>query len=408
MDDGPQPHLHRAVDAYRTMQPTGKSTTRTVEAKPSSTDEKGKVHPATDEHASRIDAIHLSPTMLHGTQRVVRIEHIPPTTFVVHDPRKVPPHKVSDHSWVRLTYQTSDIPQPKRTPAFASEMLHDAAARATLKQVAKTTLDAARSNGCSPDVREAMLTHAWMQASQQFRKVTQGTIRKRIGAAKTKLKELQSRLCNATTQKDKLAYRAQVERAKQSFYAANAERQRQNMLRRRHVARQEEKDKSEHVHAKIAPKPIADPVNEIATEIEHEDGTKETRVVTDNEGIHRAFLKNWEPIFQMMHDSVAAASAEHGVLSRIRQQVASRLSADETQSVSMAAVLTRSNVREAITRVRAHTAPGRDGVPIEPYLLCAEADDTVVDHLIELYQEILRSGEMPANMKESTTTQATQ
>jgi hypothetical protein len=80
-----------------------------------------------------------------------------------------------------------------------------------------------------------------MQASQQFRKVTQGTIRKRIGAAKTKLKELQSRLCNATTQKDKMAYRAQVERAKQHFYAANAERQRQNMLRRRHVARQEEK-----------------------------------------------------------------------------------------------------------------------------------------------------------------------
>ena len=37
---------------------------------------------------------------------------------------------------------------------------------------------------------------------------------------------------------------------------------------------------------------------------------------TDNEGIHRAFLAYWTPIFQMPHDATAAAEAEDECLRR--------------------------------------------------------------------------------------------
>ena len=69
----------------------------------------------------------------------------------------------------------------------------------------------------------------------------------------------------------------------------------------------------------------------------------------------------------------------------------------------MEAVLTPTNMRAAIARVKAHTTPGRDGVPIETYAHLAKHDDILVNHLLELYTNIQQRGEMTQNMKESVT-----
>ena len=54
----------------------------------------------------------------------------------------------------------------------------------------------------------------------------------------------------------------------------------------------------------------------------------------------------------------------------------------------MDAVLTIANIKEAIARVKGHTAPGKDGIPIEPYQTCAADNDKLAEHLKELYEHI--------------------
>ena len=106
----------------------------------------------------------------------------------------------------------------------------------------------------------------------------------------------------------------------------------------------------------------------------------------------------------MPHDAEKRKVAENGILQKIKASMKGRLTDEEVKSMTMAAVLTKANIKEAIMRVKGHTAPGRDGIPIEPYQACARVSDEILEHLKELYEHILQKGEMPDNMKEAVTT----
>ena len=136
-----------------------------------------------------------------------------------------------------------------------------------------------------------------------------------------------------------------------------------------------------------------------------EKGNEITKIVTDNEQIHQAFFSYWSPIVNKEHDTQAATQADGGVMQRITDAMQNRLTNAERNAITMSAILTEQNIRDAIKRVKANTAPGRDGLPIEPYTI--DIDDPMIPrHLAELYQQIQKEGIMTENMRESTTTMA--
>ena len=107
----------------------------------------------------------------------------------------------------------------------------------------------------------------------------------------------------------------------------------------------------------------------------------------------------------MQQDGEKATAAEQGILERILLTMSMRLTKDEIEGISMEAVLTEDNIRAAIKRVKEHTAPGRDGIPIEPYTIDID-DPAIPKHLVALYRQIQERKVMTDNMRESTTTMA--
>ena len=387
-----QQYLGATADAYRTFHPQGKSVTRIDR----------------DDYATRIDAVHLTPNLTKNTQRFVDARHLPPETWIVKSERnKNTEFKVADHHIVQLTYQTSDIPRQKKPASFASDMTQNKESTATLRQTASKVLANLERPQMSPELRQQALVEAWAKDSDEYRKDTQGMMRREIARRHNKLKQLRKELRTAERNadaKETRSYRKQITRAEKSYHAAVSERQDTQRRKRNQKRAVEASETSEHVHRKIAPREAAEPVNAMEERVMQPDGSWKTTDATDNEGIHRAMLSYWKKIFQMPHDAQKRAAAEEGILDRIREKMKDRLTEEERQSMTMNAVLTTANIKEAIARVKGHTAPGRDGIPIEPYQSCAAYDDKIAEHLKELYERILEKGEMPDNMKEAVTT----
>ena len=78
---------------------------------------------------------------------------------------------------MRLTYRRSDIPQPKREPAFASETLHDEKGRAAITEAAQLALQQAREMHMGCEQRQTHLAAAVMEASLSHRKELAGNIK---------------------------------------------------------------------------------------------------------------------------------------------------------------------------------------------------------------------------------------
>ena len=168
---------------------------------------------------------------------------------------------------------------------------------------------------------------------------------------------------------------------------------------------EESRETAKHVHGKIQPKLRAQPVTEAECMRTDAQGRTHKHKAEDIEGIHKIFLEYWRGITQCLYDEEAARNTDDSVLGRIAARMQKRVTDEERSAITMEAVLTVANIRAAITRVKAHTAPGQDGIPIEPYTVDLD-DEELPEHLIRLYQQIQERGIMPDNMRESTTTMA--
>ena len=118
------------------------------------------------------------------------------------------------------------------------------------------------------------------------------------------------------------------------------------------------------VHSRVRSKVAAAPVTSIKSTRLDADGNPESYVATTNEEMLNGLTAYWRPIFQMELNDELSEAKGRDVLHRIEASMKHRLTPEERTSVTMDAVLTRANLREAIARVKKHTAPGADGVPI--------------------------------------------
>ena len=384
-------YLQGTVDAYRTLQPDGRAITR-----------------STSTHAHRIDAVETSPALLGETSAFAEYHHIQPQDRIVFQTGKVRnarTAKISDHHAISLTYRTSIIPCPKRDPTFANEMTADDTGIAALKESLNQTIAAARKNNDSHAERQRQLAEAWMMQSTIHRRKTQMGIRMRVARTHRKLTKLKEYHAQAKTQAEKSRARHEIDRATVAYHDALYERQRVTQKRRGEEDMRKAYETTGDVHSKVKPQSMATPVTEMWRTTTREDGSEHVYAADTNEGILAGLNEYWTPIFQMEMDEEAAREARTPIMNSIAAHMHNRLSADEKKSIEMDAILTASNIREAIRRIKKHTTPGRDGIPIEPYAALVDSDE-LINSLLELYKEIELTGEMTDNMKESVTTMA--
>ena len=387
-------YLGACHDLYRTLHPNGTAGTRRI--------------PNTNTWR-RIDSIHVSSAMLEEEQRFVRIEHVPPTAFTVfhfHDRKRQELKKVADHWLVRATFRTTNIPKAKKAPAFASEVLTTKEGRARMNEIAVDTIAAAKADGDSPERTQERLAQAWMTESQKYKNEHVLQAKKKAAAAHQKLRNLTERYEKATKKVERKQWHAQVERARNAFDAAASARQRQEEERRRLTAIANDDENSKHVHERLTRRTLKQPCAKVCTETVEADGTKVRWEATDNEGIHKVFESHWKPILQMEMDDAESRRKGGRVLQRIEAKMRTRLTDQERAALEQDAILTTANIEAAIGRVRDHTAPGQDGVPIDPYQAClqdAKAKEAVVSHLKELFETAMGQRRMTDNMRESVT-----
>ena len=382
-------YLRAPQDLYRTLHPEGTSTTR-----------KGR----------RIDAINVSTALVEGEQRFVKVEHVPPTEFMVvynHERKRTDLAKISDHSLVRATFRVSNIPKAKKPPAFASEILADKDGRARMAEAVRQTIKAARETHEDAETRQTNLAYAMMETSQAYRKEQTGAAKKRAAAAHHKLTNLTAKLDQATKAIDRKKWQPQVERARVEYQTAVSYRQRAEEQRRRRQDIENDEESTQQVNERLRNSAMRQPCTKIIRTKTGEDGEPAVWEATTNEDIHRAFIEQWRPIMQLEMDEDRSKRAGAAVLERIRARMEKRLSPDESAALEIDAILTKANVEAAIMRIKAHTAPGQDGVPIDPYQTCmqhTEAKEAMLEHLVDLFRKVVRQGEMTANMRESVTT----
>ena len=380
-------YLGGTADAYRHMHPEGRAISR-----------------RTADYSHRIDAVEVSPSLMEGRAAFATCAYIQPQDRIVFQPKakdKKPDARISDHHAISLTYRTTSIPKPKHTPTFANEMMDTEAGKAAMrKELEEALLD---DRHATPEERQSAIAEAWMHASLQHRRGLQKDVRLRIAAAHRKLVHLKKHHAGASSVAQRKRASEEIDRATTSWHTALYERQQITKRRRGDDTLRAQRETCGDVHTKSAPRLMATPVTSIDGWKTAADGTRTAYTATSNEEIHTAFLEYWQPIQQMEHDDKASAEASNEVLGRIRRRMAHRLTPDEKDALKMTSVLTAANIREAIHRVKKHTTPGADGIPIEPYDALRD-DDGMVNHLVELYDKVQRDGRMTVNMRESTTT----
>ena len=310
-------YLRAPHDAYRHFTPEGCDTTHDIEERPERHTRDGTRRiPGRQFHQARIDAINIASNLVNNTNGCfVHAEHIASQHYRVQwhiDFSKQTIHKRSDHSIIRLTYRTSHTPMPKRTPTFASEIMHSAQGRNMLRQMARRVLTEDGTHSTNPEITQERLVQAWMQISNDYRKEQQGMIRQRAAKASRKIEQFIKRRNEAIGTAALRAAQVQLKRAKREYEAALAARQLLQDQRRQQYDLEQEQDTTAQVHKKIAPRQRAQPVKEarMSTGMTDENGQEIAKLVTQNEEIHQAFYQYWARIVNMQQDGEKAAAAE--------------------------------------------------------------------------------------------------
>ena len=155
------------------------------------------------------------------------------------------------------------------------------------------------------------------------------------------------------------------------------------------------------IHSLLKGRKKAEPVAAARRRVERSDGTYEDRVETSDEGIHAAFFEKWAPVFQMPY---ASSSRSQEIMDRVMKEVAADVSRTASgwvaEALSVDAVLSIANIRDAIMALKMHTRPGADGIPCDLYRKFIDSTE-LIKHLQSLFREILRKGHMPESMREA-------
>ena len=271
-------------DAYRTMHPDGKSTTR-----------RGA------QISKRIDAITLSRGLLEGKARFVATQHVQPLNYAVAyteaGTRKL---KKSDHHVVHLKYRMSEIRQKKSdTPAFPTQVLADPNGRKAMRDATREELAkekarvrlTTREDGSvhmsltvpDPGARHALLVKRWRETAEEWVKKREDTLQAAIAKAHAKLGEIKKLLPKAKTKEQSIAAKAQIQRAEAKFCAALEKMQTMKARKRQHTRQDEECESARVVHAKVAPRPKAPPIAGVRRTAE---SANKGNIETSETGIH--------------------------------------------------------------------------------------------------------------------------
>ena len=371
------------TDAYRRLEPRGADTTHSKAA-----------------YSTRLDRAYVSETLMLGTQRIHEVTHEHPARYgVAHRKGGEDAWKASDHHVVRLLYRVSSTEQARRGFTYASEILHTKEGVAGMMSAIGEVLKQGEGEADREKVQEALVRALQEHSSAERRKRRKETQKGRV-AAQRHLSELVRRRGQQRTKESKDRVSGEIREARRRLNALTIEEDRQRARRRLTREQIEAGEDDATVHGRYKPKMRSATVSEL--ERKDEDG--ETVVETTPEGVHRAMGEYWAPVFRTLVDEAAAVSAGRDeLLGEIHQKFANRLSASEKRALSMQCVLTRANIRAAIKALKEHTAPGQDGIPVDVYRR-ARHDDAFIDHLIDLYNQILRRKTMTHNMKNATTT----
>jgi len=388
-------YLRAPIDLYREMHPEGTSTTRTI--------------PGTN-IGRRIDTINVSAALMTGERRFVKTAHVLPTEYMVvytHERKRTELDKVSDHSLVKATLRVSNIPKAKKSPAFAAEILTAPEGRARMANAVVNAIRSAREEGVSVEDRQRAMTQAIMDESTAYRKEQSGNAKKIAAAAHKKLINFTAKLAAATRKTEKNKWHAQMTRARAEYQKAVSHRQRAEEARRRQVDVENDEESVQQLNERLQNNATKQPCTKAIGKKTDATGATVPWEATTNEDIHQVFVEQWQPIMQLDMDDARSEQAGRKILQRVQKLMRGRLSAEERAGLEVGAILTKPNLEAAINRIKSHTAPGSDGVPIDPYQSCmqhAAAREVMLNHLLELFQSVMERGEMTGNMKESVTT----
>ena len=388
-------YLRAPVDLYRAIHPDGTSTTRNITG---------------TNISRRIDTINVSTPLMEGDKRFVKATHVPPSEYMImhtHERKRQEIEKESDHSLVRATLRVSNIPKAKKQPAFASEILATAEGRERMAKTVLQTIQRAREEAADGAGRQMAIAQAMMEESLAYRKEQSGNAKRKAAAAHKKLVNFTAKLEMATKKTDKQKWHAQMERARAEYRRAVSHRQSIEETRRRHMDVANDEESVQQMNERLQNAAARQPCTRAIGKRTNAAGQDEEWIATTNEDIHKVFAEQWRPIMQLDMDDASSERASATILQHIRAAKKNSLSNDERAALEIEAILTKENIEAAIMRIKSHTSPGSDGVPIDPYQACmqhGEAKGEMLEHLRELFQEIMRRGEMTANMRESVTT----
>ena len=401
-------YLRATVDAYRHLHPTTPAGTRHNPGMEAITLPNGKTRPATQATNKRLDVINISPGLATGEKRIVQATHVPAIDYSVrYQPKDkaAKTTKEADHDLVRIVIRTSNIPRPKGTPTLDREVMADEKGRTALR---RAIMRALQSEGTA-EVRQRELAAQCLEAGIMHRRAVHGAIRAKIGKTKRKLDQMHTNTRNATTAQERTRFEAEAARARRAYLEASAEQQDLMMRSHRRLQNLKDKETNAQMHHAIQQHIPAEPVRETRQQKMLPDGTWMETSATTNEDIHQHFYEYWAPILQMAHDETDGDRATGTILEDIARSMSTRLSKEEREGIEMKAILTAPNIRAAIARVKKGTSAGADGLPAELYQMCtlkkdSEEEKAMIDHLLELYRDIMERGHMPDHMRETTTT----
>jgi flavin-binding protein dodecin len=371
------------VDVYRWANPAGTATTFGKEG----------------ERKRRLDKIRVSHSLLQGERSFVAATHLHPSTSrVLYTKAKGPgewemTEKESDHWVVQCTFRVSGIKAPERGFVFGTEILHEDRTRQEMGEWVRNVM---QEQHATPSQKQQALEQAVRDASDGIRKREWGKLQGKVQAARGAVAHAQRQCREATTAVAVKEWQERTARAKRE--AAEATLRVQQAWRRRRAGKlaENEMDSAAVISKLLRGRKREEPVRMMRRTV---DGVM--REETSADGIHEAMRETWAPLFQMLSDdSEESRACMREVMDGIASDPRCRLGGWMREALSIEAVLSEENVRDAVRSLRAHTTPGKDGIPIDFYQVFLE-EEGLLAHLCSLFREVYEKGEMPATMRES-------
>ena len=371
------------LDAYRHTDPDGRAMTYTHPARGG--------QPGT---SRRYDVFDVSSDLASGAGiTIARTRHrTPQDTMVVYAAADGTRHaKRSDHSEVSITLRYTDIPRPPREPTIPQEILESGAADAEVKQA----LTAAASVEVAPEHADA---HAreWqaqvMQIFQRHEKRQRNEEYRKLAEARRRLNDAQ-RLLDGTahdvaprTLKDRQQKVARMQARLASLYDA---RQRRVAVRRGTMAATSASDE------RLTAAPKATTHAPVLAAHRATGSGDNVGLHTTQQGIHETIDEFWKEYLNQPWDPVATAERAE-VLCAIKRDPTLRLPPSAAAALTIASVLHKDNLKEAIASLKRHTTPGVDGEPSELY---QRYTDEMIPLLQDLYRNLMQRGSMTESMR---------